>query len=220
MANPLLFFHKNHQYLACSPNKNLKKKKKKITHKNLQLGSLYYSWSIQTNIFKTTCHSLKRFLESPTTFEQKHPWSQEFTYAQCSFEAVGKWQILFVCLKKHVDKWRVKVFCSPISLALLPGWNEVVYYKLQGYLSLPSMKSLLDKPGYTIISWMHHIYPYPSFKECYSCYMSIMSQLSWEAGGECSSSLLEASFCFNIISLNLPTTTPSILQAILKDVHP
>ena len=166
------------------PKQKFKKKKKKITHKNLQLGSLYYSWSIQTNIFKTTCYSLKRFLESPTTFEQKHPWSQEFTYAQCSFEAVGKWQMLFVCLKKHVDKWRVKVFCSPISLALLPGWNEVVYYKLQGYLSLPSMKSLLDKPGYTIISWMHHIYPYPSFKECYSCYMSIMSQLSWEAGGK------------------------------------
>ena len=50
--------------------------------------------------------------------------------------------------------------------------------------------------------------------------MSIISQLSWEAGGECSSSHLEASFCFNIISLNLPTPMPSILQATLKDVHP
>ena len=52
--------------------------------------------------------------------------------------------------------------------------------------------------------------------------MSIMSQLSWEVGGrgENVSSFLEASFCFNIISLNLSIPMSSILQVTFKDVHP
>ena len=53
--------------------------------------------------------------------------------------------------------------------------------------------------------------------------MSIMSQLSREVGGRgenVSSSLLEASFCFNITSLNLSIPMSSILQVTFKDVHP
>ena len=93
MANPLLFFHKNHQHLACSPNKKKKKRKKeKKEKKNSQkspTGQPLLPFKCLDQHFQNNLQQLKKISRIPYYIWTKA--SLESRVYLCSVLFWGKW---------------------------------------------------------------------------------------------------------------------------------